>query len=94
MTLADFLLARIAEDEKFAVTDWPAGRAWSGSGLPPDPTRIAAECEAKRRIIEECRGWLEEPGDDYGAKALASMTLRLLALRYTDHPDYREGWRP
>ncbi len=90
MTLVEFLLARIAEDEKFAVMDWPAGRAWSGSGLPPDPTRIVTECEAKRRIVQ--RYSVPDPHDEPGCRDCDM--LRLLALPHADHPDYREEWRP
>jgi hypothetical protein len=62
MTLTDFLLARIAEDEAAA----PDGSLWLGGempwllgeGDPPnfpitvDPRRVLAECEAKRRIVD------------------------------------------
>ncbi len=119
MTLEEFLLVRIAEDEKFAVTDWSAGRAWSGSGLPPDPTRIVAECEAKRQLLdlhklvtEDYTGewWTDQrksyvktgcdncrdcgvDGQDYLSNG-PCRTLRLLALPYADHSDYRDEWRP
>ncbi len=125
MTLAEFLLARIAEDKMiagFAAQDlhngsWhlnpeqeevhAAGETpvfvapWGGSLGPAaehvtrwDPARVLAECEGKRRIVDECCGWIEESCEDYGARALARMTLRLIALPYADHPDYREEWRP
>ena len=54
MTLVEFLMARIAEDEAFARsalalngsgTTWPLGH-------PLDPARALADCEAKRRIVE------------------------------------------
>jgi len=56
-TLADFLLARIAEDERDA--DWIHHE--DCEHLPPAPTfpcdcgypaRVLAECAAKRRIVE------------------------------------------
>lgn len=72
-----------------------------------DPARGLAECEAKRRIVAWC---VEVVGDrdlsNYGevgclrddrdalAVTLAVETLRLLALPYAGHPDYREEWRP
>jgi hypothetical protein len=51
--------------------------------------RLLAECEAKRRIVEEIEG----------TRAPATYTTRLLtilmhlALPYADHPDYRDEWR-
>lgn len=71
MTLTEFLLARIAEDEMVAQDV----RHWAGRGTPmlqfvgggtgiralADPERWLAECEAKRRIVErgpsECGGY-------------------------------------
>ena len=87
MTLTEFLLARIAEDE-----------AVSPTGRRPSPRDIA-ECEAKRRIVElaaKAEAWGEgTAGATAGyAKVVASDTLRLLTLPYADHPDYREEWRP
>ena len=51
--LVDFLLARIAEDEADArmANGAPPPRHWSA------PTRVLAECEAKRRIVELHRDW-------------------------------------
>jgi hypothetical protein len=69
--LDEFLLARIAEDKRIAVTAAAASGAeeWSvdelSRGLPQpgtaehaaryDPARILAECSAKRRIVLACR---------------------------------------
>jgi hypothetical protein len=65
------------------------------------PARVLAECEAKRRIVEH-----HDDDDDAGrCTACEPMmwarptpfpcpTLRLLALPYADHPDYRREWRP
>jgi hypothetical protein len=65
-----------------------------------DPDRVLAEVEAKRELVEEhqpaaygeCRT-CREPGLDRN-QAAPCLTLRLLALPYADHPDYREEWRP
>ena len=126
LTLTDFLLARIAEDEAVARDASPGTPNWEFSesawhswdvrtvgeksyqitidseGLSDsvidhsagahvarhDPARVLAECEAKRRVIEEC--------DDYDNPSevliLADQILRHLALPYADHPDYREEW--
>lgn len=90
-SLTEFLLARIAEDERAARA---AGTASSGAlavALLPEPTRlhvmtwapnrVLAECEAKRRIVT----LISSPG---------MQTLRLLALPYEDHPDYQPEWTP
>ena len=67
------------------------------------PHRAVAEVKAKRRLLD-----LHEPAEtEYidGDVCMACtavgdgphypcLTLRLLALPYTDHPDYREEWRP
>jgi len=53
-----------------------------------DPARVLAEVDAKRRILERHSSCDDtsfgEPCED----------LRLLALPYSDHPDYRQEWRP
>lgn len=124
MTLTDFLLARIAEDEAVAGEatpgPWYADADYSTVTAAPftsaraaydrdylagevdcwvipesmdssvgrhnlahiarhDPARVLAECEAKRRIVDESR---------------SRLAMRLVALPYADHPDYREEWKP
>lgn len=113
MTLTEFLLARIAEDEEaahgaaaamqsnYGTGSWdvrPDGRLGLGGGLSlgvgpvaphvarHDPARVLAECEAKRRIVEE----VLPIHPDYDPL----YVQRLLALPYADHPDYQEAWRP
>lgn len=131
LTLAGFLLARIAEDEAAARAVPPLdhnfdmggnrqderfvfGRTlpssadgmgnWSKHRGPEteahfsrhDPARVLAECEAKRRIVEHCTWHSTVDGIDYrdfyGPEY--ETTVRLLALPYADHPDYRDEWRP
>ena len=66
------------------------------------PARVLAECEAKRRIVgEHHRSGVSCPtcslGDEDGEVVYwrdPCPTLRLLALPYADHPDYRQEWRP
>ncbi|WP_409186703.1 DUF6221 family protein [Amycolatopsis sp. VS8301801F10] len=68
-----------------------------------DPARVLAEVDAKRKIIDEHA----EPGDDNVicrvcrepwqgdfTVPLPCPTLRLLALPYAGHPDYRQEWKP
>lgn len=113
MTISEFLLARIAEDEDAArggklgerfgyrYDPPPWGGAYeavsedpcsdrSGTYLAVDPNRLAAECEAKRRIVERHQygsdvqggGWLEA----------TSRIVRDLAAVYASHPDYDQEW--
>jgi hypothetical protein len=69
--------------------------------------RVLAEVDAKRRIVKWCEEVIGDRDlsqyDQFGslkddkdalAVTLAVETLRLLALPYADHPDYREEWRP
>jgi hypothetical protein len=62
-----------------------------------DPARVLAECEAKRRVVELHRTDATDPEVIVCAVCLYGPpceTLRLLALPYADHPDYRPEWRP
>ena len=90
LTLTDFLLARIAEDEANAdCVVWDNG----GMNFEPYHARVLAECEAKRRIVKSfAAGAPYQRGtDNY---ATTRMVTRLLALPYADHPDYRDEWKP
>ena len=58
LTLTDFLLARIAEDERVvryaSVNAHRPALHLDTNGYPVmDPARVLAECEAKRRIVEQ-----------------------------------------
>jgi hypothetical protein len=72
----------------------PAEGACSGSDAAHiarwHPARVLAECNAKRGIIELQRSDLRDDPADWEADEV----LRLLALPYADHPDYRSEWRP
>jgi hypothetical protein len=67
------------------------------------PTRVLAECAAKRRIIERYQFVTGHgPAVDHvramdmttGATGALQDVLRWLALPYADRPGYREEWRP
>jgi hypothetical protein len=97
-TLAEFLLARIAEDEASTVDASEVGVQfkvrshgnglhdlwdddWLG-GVRVDTTRVLAECEAKRRIVEWHESWpvlVETPPEvDMGSPGdISSMTFRM-----------------
>ncbi|MFD8088581.1 DUF6221 family protein [Streptomyces malaysiensis] len=98
--LMEFLRARLDQDEREArrvpPNQSPAelrAMVTRESGEPflvVASERVLREIDAKRRMIGRISshaavmGWDEVHGD----------LLRLLALPYADHPDYREGWRP
>ena len=99
MTLVEFLLARIAEDERRAHWyDLDEGPYEPGETVRAiyRPARVLAECDAKRRIIDRhvdpdsraCNcsemGWPTDLCD----------VIRPLAAVYADHPDYQEEWKP
>lgn len=89
MTLTDFLLARIAEDEAVVLADRRNRERW------------ALECEAKRLIVAEhvpstSHRWcfvctVDAPPPNNPAPYPCN-TLRHLARPYADHHDYREEW--
>ena len=69
MTITEFLLARIGEDEARAQVMWDEKvrrRAVGQTVSPnwPTPDRTLAECEAKRRIVErgrsQCSGYEDQ----------------------------------
>ena len=126
MTLTDFLLARIAEDEAVAIRLCP-GRSpdnghWIATSLEfsgvhdrpttkhivrHDPSRVLAECAAKRLIVAEhapmpCENERHQHGlhcavceyDVISRGWHPCPTLRFLALPYADHSDYLPEWRP
>lgn len=72
--MADFLLARIAEDE----------------------ARVLAECEAKRRIVNDF-SWVEHPKviDSPGGWGGSELfVLQVMAAVHADHPDFDPSWEP
>ena len=110
MSISDFLLQRIAEDEEVARTedgDQPHA-AWCGYNLHEGPgmwdgckcgvpAHIMRECEAKRRIVSQWDlTFSEESGEPLGGQGPETQwdTLRVLASVYAHHPDYREEWKP
>lgn len=106
MTITEFLIERIADDHSTAngielaahlVPPNMSGLYW-GNGPYAEvhitKERLLAECEAKRRIIEIV-AWSES--EYYEADAAGPgdrRVLQVLALPYSDHPDYNEAWRP
>jgi hypothetical protein len=67
-----------------------------------DPARVLREIDAKREIVRQhvpvgdgtvCLSYCHTrtPGE---AQAWPCLTLRLLALPYSDRPGYRDEWKP
>jgi hypothetical protein len=90
MTLTEFLLARIAEDGAAAHDCWEPDYV---NG--PEPGTwfqwVLAECEAKRQRVA-----LLAPLSDrtHGLHQFGMRLLKVEALPYVGHPDYRDEWRP
>jgi hypothetical protein len=117
-TISDFLLARIAEDEAVASEDaeltiWgkrpnleQSLYTWGndyGGGFGITQSRVLAECEAKRQIVEgfvQARQLADSlPGVDtvavlaFSAANAFLVVLYALASVYADHHDYQQEWR-
>ena len=52
-----------------------------------DPARVLREVDAKRQL-------LDGHTPDYHWCPMGDSVLKMLALPYADHPDYRDDWRP
>ena len=102
VTLTEFLLARIAEDEAIwggvpkrtpttdlalAAGNWPDGE----SAILLTTNRHAAECEAKRWMVGKFGPIFDERQIAWD---MAEFALMALALPYADHPDYQPEWKP
>jgi hypothetical protein len=66
-----------------------------------DPARIIAEATAKRRIVIEheerngrCRVCASQYKGEWARFVSPCWTLIDLAVIYSDHPDYKNEWRP
>lgn len=68
-----------------------------------DPARVLAEVDAKRRIVDLCKDPMIEVTGAFDTERVfvlgqgepwAPGVLRLLALPYSDHPDYDPAWSP
>jgi hypothetical protein len=115
MDLVEFLLARIAEDSSVAffaqqdsqligpITDVLADRPADDHRVTQvhrwSQERVLAECESKRRIVDEAgrdrypddSDW--DQGHVQGEDGAWQEALQLLALPYADHPDYQPEWK-
>lgn len=87
MTLVEFLLTRIEEDDASARASIARERlGLSGNTFAP---RVLAECAAKRRIIAALdRGWGNDGDWGVGYSDASWEACQALAAVYNDHPDY------
>ena len=98
MTLTEFLLARIAEDEAAANDpEWLALKygvdTW---GREAFSARMLAECQAKRDALSfagAAQADLERLAPEPARVVVLDRFARLLAQPYADHPDFRPEWR-
>jgi hypothetical protein len=88
LTLTEFLLARIAEDEAVARATIDE---LAFLGPPRTRGRAIADCEAKKRIVER---FARHSQSGTSRECRRCDTLRDLASVYADHPDYRAEWKP
>jgi len=108
MTLTEFLLARIAEDEYRAKSLAHAPSMPQGMSVRKHFRLNVAECEAKRRIVTLWQtaalteAHEDEAPSDYPESYVRAVeqtvtmeaVLHALALPYADHPDYLPEWKP
>jgi hypothetical protein len=105
MTITEFLLARIEEDEAYA-RDIPGRSAFVPMpadaeivvAYPGSYDRMLAEAEAKRMIVELHDDGLKEQierrdGSALGAGLMHDDVIRALASVYAAHPDYQAEWQ-
>ena len=106
LTLADFVLARLREDERTAKRCWVTEQPWIGFvdhrgshyvGL--SCARVRTDVRAKREIVRlhaDCDS-RSDHCDSCGRgrpEGSGCTTLAYLALPYASHRDYQPEWRP
>lgn len=96
--LADLPVNDEDDAAQFWAMDQDSGNLWPSHVVHRSawsPTRVLAECEARRLLVEdhrdqhECPGWPIATAWPY----VGCRVLRLLALSYADHEAYRSSWR-
>jgi hypothetical protein len=108
LTITEFLLARITEDEAVARTATDDRFSWASvdynssecetHGTRHDPARILAECAAKRAIIHAHQILIYDGIRGEVAECIRECpgspceTLQALATVYATHEDYHPEW--
>jgi hypothetical protein len=99
MTITEFILARIAEDEREANVSLDL-YAEGGTTSKRRWIRVLAQCKAMRQIVDLHHEYIGVCGHcvDIAGKhqreAWPCETVRTLAAIWSDHPDYDDTWRP
>lgn len=103
MTIAEFLTARLDEDEALwrqadaegLLLEVPGAPVVRADGMTP--RRFLADITAKRAIVAECveaeayyRAHADAPAGELTGLRTA---VRLLAQPYADHPEFDPAWR-
>lgn len=78
MDVVEFLRARLDEDEHAATDGFSDGT----------PAHVLREVEAKRLILEL------HAKSEFCERIALDDVVDLLALPYSDHPDYQPEWHP
>lgn len=93
-TIIEFLLARIAEDEREATER--GAEPWYDGGWPKEHVaRLLKDCAAKREIAVECKpGTLDDLTCSEDESPAPMWVARSLAVVYAAHPDYKQEWAP
>lgn len=105
LTLSQFLLERLSEDEakaRHAGADAMIGHRWKHA--PEDvyneiqaatianSRRVLATCKAHRAIVEYHGSEILGICQEYDGDSYPCRTLRALASIYVDHADFRAEW--
>jgi hypothetical protein len=77
VTLAEFILARVAEDE----VGWQVAATAQRQFGKGHARQHLAQCRATRHIVEGC------------VESQYRWILQEVAAIWSDHPDYREEWK-
>ena len=82
----------------YASNEYDPDEATAAHIARHDPARVLADIQSKRRVVDAYVEWSAVPqaqvanfNDGFAAGLLSAVEA--LAAAYSDHPDYRPGWR-
>lgn len=96
--IAGFITSRL--DEEQADLEEMLGGALVQGYLRHHGAELLADIEGKRRLLERYRAAVEdfvhvdETAYEFARRELLEDVLAELALKWADHDDYKEMWRP